>query len=354
MSRRVSPGNVPHGHGAPPKPAMAMGAWLALARQRGVTDREYRLGVELWSYASTGPYQGKPRCWREGEGWAYRVWPRIEPKDTDPPEKQANALMSRMGCKRRKVEQALSGLCKKALICRVPRPGGPPGKRERFNLQADTILLVPDTALKAASPRVSTTESAQSGQSDTRHRAEPNQLSHSTSLVTTNPPSKLHSTQKRSAGTNADSLIEAVGSSRDETQRVSVTLHGTRPAWGDDGPGVDDLTDAMIDEVLKAWPNLVASQDDRKVMIAAYRILLGFAPRSTSRNVERLRELGMDESNARKVAGQFEGSPHTLRKLIAGVQQDAKEGRIANPAAVLLYRINQSHSKHRDGDSWAL
>jgi hypothetical protein len=167
----------------------AQGAWIALARQRGVSDKEFRLGIELWTHAGREPFQGQRRCWREGDGWAYKVWPRIEPRLDDPPQKQAQALTRRMGCKRRKVEQALSALCKKALIRRVSRPGGRPGKRERFNLQADTILLVPDSDSKAASPHVSTTESARSGQSDTHKRAEPNQLSHSTSLEQTNPPS---------------------------------------------------------------------------------------------------------------------------------------------------------------------
>jgi|GEM_PF-1803149 len=187
MPRSVPRRNRPHGD--PPSVSEAQGAWIALARQRGVSDKEFRLGIELWTHAGLEPSQGQPRCCREGDGWAYRVWPRVEPREDDPPDKQAQALMIRMGCKRRKVEQALSGLCKKALIRRVSRPGGRPGKRERFNLQADTILLVPDSASKAASPHVSTNESARSGQSDTHKRTEPNQLSHSTSLKQTNPPS---------------------------------------------------------------------------------------------------------------------------------------------------------------------
>jgi len=187
MPRIVPRRNGPHGD--PPSVSEAQGAWIALARQRGVSDKEFRLGVELWTHAGREPFQGQPRCWREDGGWAYRVWPRIEPRQDDPPDKQARALTKRMGCKRRKVEQALSGLCKKMLIRRVSRPGGRPGKRERFNRQAETILLVPDSVLKAANPLVSTTDSARSGQSDTHKRAEPNQLSHSTSLEKTNPPS---------------------------------------------------------------------------------------------------------------------------------------------------------------------
>ena len=348
MAGMVTRRNGPRGHGHPPSVAVAMSAWIALARQRGVSDREYRLGVELWTFAGRESLHGQPRCWRDGEGWAYKVWPRIEPKDSDPAEKQANALTRRMGCKRRKVEQALSGLCKKALICRVPRPGGPPGKRERFNLQADTILLVPDTALKAASPRVSTTDSAQSGQSDARSHAEPNQLSHSTSLEQTTPPSKSPSTPKQIATATANGLVGFVEETAEPfDQNRSDSNHEAavdERRWGEDGPELADLTQEMIAEVL-AHPDYrhyrcMDLQHDRRALLSAWRKIHGYALVKTIRKLEsELRAIGYWEVQVPQIAREFAREPDALRAMMHGVRS-AK-----NPPAALATRIED----HRRG-----
>lgn len=348
MSGVVTPRNRPHGHGHAPSVAAAMSAWIALARQRGVSDREYRLGVELWTFAGRESLHGKPRCCRDGEGWAYRVWPRIEPKETDPLEKQANAITRRMGCKRRKVEQALSGLCKKALIRRVPRPGGPPGYRERFNLQADTILLVPDTALKAASPRASTIESAQSGQSDTRSCAEPNQLSHSTSPEQTTPPSTAPSTPKRIATTNANGLV---GFAEETAEPFDLSGPDSdlgaavdERRWGEEGPELDDLTPEMIDEVLAHsdyWQYRCTSlQHDKSALLSAWRKIHCYAPVNIIRKLEsELRGMGYWEDEVPHIAREFATKPHVLLEMIHGVRS-AK-----NPPAALAKRIDD----HRRG-----
>lgn len=344
MSGMVTRRNGPRGHGHPPSVAVAMSAWIALARQRGVSDREYRLGVELWTFAGLESLRGQPRCLRDGESWAYRVWPRIEPKDSDPPEKQANALTRRMGCKRRKVEQALSGLCKKALIRRVPRPGGPPGKRERFNLQADTILLVPDTALKAASPRVSTIDSAQSGQIDTRSHAEPNQLSHSTSEEQTTPPSKSPSTPKQIATATANGLVgfaeekaETFDSNRPD-RNLEAAVDERR--WGENGPEIEDLTPELLDEVCAKWPNLAAYRHEGKTMCDALRKLYGYPPAETIRKLEsELRAIGFRENKVPQIAREFATAPDALRAMMLGVRS-AK-----NPPAALATRIEDHRQR---------
>ena len=121
----------------PPPVSMAQSAWLWLARKRGVTDREYRLGVELFSFAGSAKHLDKPRCWREGDAWVYRVWPRIEPAADDPPVKQDMALTRRMGCERRKIELGCVAEAE-GTHRRESGAGGPPayGAVQR---QADTV-----------------------------------------------------------------------------------------------------------------------------------------------------------------------------------------------------------------------
>jgi hypothetical protein len=334
-----------HGSSDPPPIGKARDAWIDLACQRGVTDKEYRLGVELWLRAGTKPYEGKPRCWFEHGNWVFRIWPRLEPKEGEAQEKQAMALTRRMGCKRRKVEIAMHGLSDKGLLRRVNRAGGPPGARMRFNLQADTLLLVPDSALRETNAHASVRKYAQTDQSGTHDHAGSIQLSQPTSLDKPTPPPNTNAKAKLRATNNANGLVSFAEETLEPTNPAGFEETIETPldafGWGQDGPDEHDLTEDMIQETLVAYPNLLPSSNNPKILIAAWRKLKGIPPRSLHRNIEQLMGIGVGERQARNAAMQFTSKPDQLRRLISQVQCEFSEGKIKDPAAVVCYRINK-------------
>ena len=301
--------------------------------------------MELWLRAGTKPYQGKPRYWYTDGNWVFRVWLRLEPKEGDPPEKQAMALTRRMGCKRRKVEIAMHGLSDKGLLRRVNRAGGPPGARMRFNLQADTLLLVPDSALRETNAHALVRKYAQTDQSGTHDHAGSIQLSHPTSLDKPTPPPTANAKAKHRPTKNVDDLA-SIAEEKIETTNLdgfekAIQTPLDASGWGQHGPDEHDLTEDMIQETLVAYPNLLPSSNNPKIMIAAWRKLKGIPPRSLHRNIEQLMGFGLGERQARNAATQFTSKPDQLRRLIAQVQCELSEGKIKDPAAVVCYRINK-------------
>ena len=75
----------------------------------------------------------------------------------------------------------------------------------------------------------------------------------------------------------------------------------------------DSLTLKQVVHVVAAFPNLSADLHEPRTMEAAWRKLKGIEPRSTARDVERLKRLGVRPSEAQRLAADYRNTPEVLR-----------------------------------------